>query len=259
MCAPGPTSSGGNGGKTANQNVVVWVLEIPDGSDQITDHWTTLCLPYDIDNVSQALGNVIVNEFDKVEGSGYMYKLKFKEVTDNKIKKLTPYLIKANGANRAPYAEIFNPSADAGQPRITKVAPQGTLVSMVGTLGDQTLTYRNDEPYLFFMGYKTNDPTKDDYNKPAFYHIAESSPARKIQARHAWFEISDNGTGGAKQFTLMMEDSEGTTSILLPDGTTRPVANIYNVNGLMVRANATDTDGLPKGLYIMNGKKIVVK
>lgn len=35
--------------------------------------------------------------------------------------------------------------------------------------------------------------------------------------------------------------------------------NIYNINGQLVRKNATSTDGLSKGIYIMNGKKIIVK
>ncbi len=34
-------------------------------------------------------------------------------------------------------------------------------------------------------------------------------------------------------------------------------ATIYTIAG--VRVNATTTDGLPKGLYIVNGKKVLVK
>ena len=255
MCAPGPTSTGGNGGKTANQNVVVWVLEIPDGSDVITDRWTTLCLPYAVDNLSQALGDVTVNEFDKVEGSGNSYNLKFKKVET--IEAYKPYLIKANSAYRVQYAELFNPSADAGQPRITKDASQGTKVSMVGTLNDQNLIYRNDEPYIFFMGYKT---AADINETPKFYHIGENSPVRKIQARHAWFEISDpNASSGAKSLSIVSETETGIQEIVNPDGTSYPVANIYNVKGQLVRSNATSTEGLPKGIYIIGGRKLIVK
>ena len=35
--------------------------------------------------------------------------------------------------------------------------------------------------------------------------------------------------------------------------------NIYSVSGQLVRKNAASTEGLVKGIYIMNGKKIVVK
>lgn len=37
------------------------------------------------------------------------------------------------------------------------------------------------------------------------------------------------------------------------------VAHIYGMDGRLVRRDATTTEGLPKGMYIMNGKKVVVK
>lgn len=36
-------------------------------------------------------------------------------------------------------------------------------------------------------------------------------------------------------------------------------ANIYNLNGQLVRQGATSTEGLPSGLYIVGGKKLIVK
>ena len=35
--------------------------------------------------------------------------------------------------------------------------------------------------------------------------------------------------------------------------------NIYNLNGQLVRQGATSTEGLPSGLYIVGGKKVIVK
>ncbi len=35
--------------------------------------------------------------------------------------------------------------------------------------------------------------------------------------------------------------------------------NIYTLDGQLVRHNTTNTEGLPKGIYIMNGKKFIVK
>lgn len=37
------------------------------------------------------------------------------------------------------------------------------------------------------------------------------------------------------------------------------VFDIYSLDGRLVRKNAASLEGLPKGLYIMNGKKMVVK
>ena len=36
-------------------------------------------------------------------------------------------------------------------------------------------------------------------------------------------------------------------------------SNVYSVNGLLMRENATSLVGLPKGIYIVNGKKYIVK
>jgi hypothetical protein len=35
--------------------------------------------------------------------------------------------------------------------------------------------------------------------------------------------------------------------------------NVYNLQGVLVRANATSLDGLPAGIYIVNGKKYSVR
>ena len=35
--------------------------------------------------------------------------------------------------------------------------------------------------------------------------------------------------------------------------------NVYDLNGQLVRRNATSLDGLRKGIYIVNRKKVVVK
>ena len=36
-------------------------------------------------------------------------------------------------------------------------------------------------------------------------------------------------------------------------------SNIYSVYGKLARPTATSTDGLPKGIYIVNHKKVIVK
>jgi hypothetical protein len=36
-------------------------------------------------------------------------------------------------------------------------------------------------------------------------------------------------------------------------------ADVYSLSGQMVRKDATELDGLPRGVYIVGGQKIVVK
>lgn len=75
------------------------------------------------------------------------------------------------------------------------------------------------------------------------------------------------GDNGTLQGYIIYED--GSTSITgikdvnagqaASDGHTN--RNIYSINGSLIKANATaaDLDNLPKGIYILNGKKVVVK
>ena len=261
MCEPGPTSSGGYYGKAANttnldHNVVVWVLETIKDEATISDRWTTIMLPFSVtEEQLQDIGNILVNEFDRVEGSGDSYNLKFKPVPQ--MKSYTPYLIKATNANAVAYGKLFaSEVGDGGEGRIDKIATQqGTTVSMVGTLANKKLTYQDDNPYLFFMGYTTPNELNE---KPKFYHVVNNN--RTIGARHAWFEISDpNASSGARSLSIVSETETGIQEIVNPDGTSYPVANIYNVKGQLIRANATSTDGLPKGIYIIGGRKLIVK
>lgn len=52
--------------------------------------------------------------------------------------------------------------------------------------------------------------------------------------------------------------TRGTTNIKTNSETIVP-SNIYDLKGRLVKENATSTDGLKKGIYLMNGKKILVK
>lgn len=79
---------------------------------------------------------------------------------------------------------------------------------------------------------------------------------------------SESGNTGAKKLTYMLEGVEeelggGTTSIdNLVDGDMvgkKLSGNIYNLNGQLVRTNTTSLEGLAKGVYVVGGKKMIVK
>lgn len=59
-----------------------------------------------------------------------------------------------------------------------------------------------------------------------------------------------------------VEDNEATSIEGIFNGVEKTGSNvkgIYNLNGQMVRSNTDDTTGLPSGIYIVNGKKVIVK
>lgn len=65
------------------------------------------------------------------------------------------------------------------------------------------------------------------------------------------------GTATSMQLMSEEEYTTGINEITADDGL-QP-ANVYNMNGVIVRSNATSTDGLAKGVYLFKGKKVVVK
>jgi hypothetical protein len=78
----------------------------------------------------------------------------------------------------------------------------------------------------------------------------------------AWFH-NKNASNAKASFAVDVvgDDDQSVTGIMnmSADGEQIQPANIYNVNGQLVRANATSTEDLVKGIYIVKGKKVVVK
>ncbi len=85
----------------------------------------------------------------------------------------------------------------------------------------------------------------------------------------AWIQrvatSNSSDTNSAKRFSFYIDGVNATgyevTGIegISADSTLPDHFNIYNVSGQLVRQNATSTDGLAKGIYIVGGKKYIVK
>lgn len=263
---------------TVAKLVEVWVKEIfLDGHETgySADRWITICLPYGIEDVDEYYGDgaVLVNKFTGIEVSGATYTLKFTEVKN--IEPNKPYLFKALNVLEGKYLTLYKtatPPRDADQSEddmhlSIDYEKSNSTVSMRGTYDGKTLTASTDDCYKFFMGYtKSNDPDNPKYaadwadESPKFYKVTDKRNV-EIKPFRCWFEITDKegAPTGSKSLNITREDATGMKSIILPDGTERTVGSIYGINGQLVRPNATGTDGLPKGIYIMNGKKIVIK
>ncbi|MBQ8050811.1 MAG: hypothetical protein IJ197_04465 [Bacteroidaceae bacterium] len=262
--------------KCEYKDVVVWVKEIfLDGHEtEVTaDRWITICLPYGVADVNEYFGDgaVIVNKFTGLNVSGNKYNLEFTAV-DN-IKPNTPYMFKAKNVLKGKYLTLYKtatPPLDKDQSEdemhlSIEYADNNAIVTMRGTYDGKTLTASTDDCYSFFMGYtKSNDPTHPKYAEdwadeaPKFYKVVNNT--REIKPFRCWFDIKDlDPASGAKTLGFVAETETGIREVVNPDGTSFAIGNIYNTNGQLVRANATGTEGLPKGLYIMGGRKVVVK
>lgn len=94
-----------------------------------------------------------------------------------------------------------------------------------------------------------------------------ASRPRGLRGFSCWIAPKKQGTAKPANAKLFLDgiDMTGTTDIEDIFGgeegkKVEKFANgIYNINGQLVRANSDSTEGLPEGLYIINGKKRLVK
>lgn len=86
-----------------------------------------------------------------------------------------------------------------------------------------------------------------------------------LKAFRCWFELPGNATAKPSQFSLLIDGVEdSTTGIADIHGSTdrtsykHGIDGVFNINGQMVRRSCS-LEGLPKGMYIVNGKKIIIR
>ena len=88
-----------------------------------------------------------------------------------------------------------------------------------------------------------------------------------LKAFRCWFELADNTSAEGKpsQVSLLIDGVEdSTTGIDDIHGSTdctsykRGIEGVFNMNGQMVRRSCS-LEGLPQGMYIVNGKKIIIR
>ena len=144
----------------------------------------------------------------------------------------------------------------------------GTMVCK----GTMAKTYDTDE-----NGKNKIISGRDDLNGDYFMYkgkliqvphgnMADDKPySYGLKAFRCWFELPDNTTGKPSQVSLLIDGVEdSTTGIDDIHGSTdrtsykRGIEGVFNMNGQMVRRSCS-LEGLPKGMYVVNGKKIVIR
>lgn len=86
-----------------------------------------------------------------------------------------------------------------------------------------------------------------------------ASGQEKMNAYRATFQVPSTMTEAKTLNTVFVGDGGSVTAI--DDVQVSPQASfdVYHINGMLVKKNAIDLNGLDKGIYIINGKKYVVK
>lgn len=99
-------------------------------------------------------------------------------------------------------------------------------------------------------------------------NMADGKPySYGLKAFRCWFELTGNASAGGKpsQVSLLIDGVEdSTTGIDDIHGSTdrtsykRGIEGVFNMNGQMVRRSCS-LEGLSKGMYVVNGKKIIIR
>ena len=144
----------------------------------------------------------------------------------------------------------------------------GTMVCK----GTMTKTYDKDE-----SGKNKILSGRDDLNGDYFMYkgkliqVPHNENGKQysygLKAFRCWFELTGNTSSEGKpsQVSLLIDGVEdSTTGIADIHGSTdrtsykRGIDGVFNMNGQMVRRSCS-LEGLPKGMYIVNGKKIIIR
>lgn len=91
-----------------------------------------------------------------------------------------------------------------------------------------------------------------------YYRTVET----KTKGFRGWLQSVNSQASNVFEYEIegVVEQVNGnTTAIDGIEAAQQHSANIYNLNGQLVRQGATSTEGLPSGIYIVGGKKLVVK
>ena len=136
----------------------------------------------------------------------------------------------------------------------------GTLARTFGTVSDNV-----ENGYLFENNGKIIDD-RDDLKGSYFFANGKmyhsTGRVRGLRGFSCWFKPVP-GTTQSVKFTLDGVTQSGTTALddIFTDGeqTVSRFANgVYNLNGQLVK-QGNSTAGLPSGMYIVNGKKCIVR
>lgn len=195
--------------------------------------WNTLCLPFDVDanKVATAFTGAEIREIDPNKCTANT--IQFVPATE--IKAGVPYIIKwnENVAEAKPFEKTFEGVTLIAEPKPVKV--------------------NND---ITFTGF---------YNKTTADKLGESVAA--IGAENKLFKVTSGEMKGFRAAFVLNSNAQPSAIKLVIDGTATGIEDlvidgvkangrVYNLNGQYV---GNSLNGLQPGLYIQNGKKIVVK
>lgn len=211
---------------TAAENVTVSLVRTLDNSD-----WNTFCVPFDI---SEEQVKAVFGEGTKITEFTSADQARARMIFSNaqSIKAGVPYFIKPGKA------EVKNPSFEG-----------------VTIVEGEPKTITNNSNYSFvgvYSPYKMKTDGTELFIGAGGSLVAPAEESNTINGMRAFIRLSS--TAVIKPSIDI--DGNGTTGISIIENDTTSNGNVYDINGRLAGKNK---QGLKKGIYIVNGKKIIIK
>ncbi len=194
----------------------------------VADKWNTFCIPFNLSVADGKLCDVEaeVREYDRMEGDVMMFK-DAKEIVAGR-----PYLIRPKGKNIE--LDQFANVRLTG-PELEQSGDESFY--MIGTYSNRTFSEEESSQYLFLNAnaeFKHPKPGTTMKGMRAYFYCAPDVHASQIKVG-----FSENSTDiNDIEQNNMQANSQ----------------RIYTINGTYV---GTDKSALPKGIYIIGGKKYI--
>lgn len=221
--------------------------------------WNSLILPVDMtaDQVTAAFGaDAKIARFNRLKDNWIYFSPVEPDADGNILKANIPYIIHptrlpdsvnrnynvGSGKKKHIDGPVYTVTGIyyGGQPTEMKCEDTGSSTN-TGMTHYGSYVYRQEVPAKSYM-----------LSKGAMVH---TSKVHKVKSYRSWLEET---TPSEKTLQLIVSDSDNsTTGIKVIEEAPQNANAVYNVNGM--RMNSSNTDNLPKGVYIINNKKVVIK
>lgn len=194
----------------------------------VADKWNTFCIPFNLSVADGKLCDVEaeVREYDRMEGDVMMFK-EAKEIVAGRS-----YLIRPKGEN-IPFKRFNNVRLTG--PELEQSGDESFY--MIGTYSNRTFSEEESSQYLFLNA-------NAEFKHP--------KPGTTMKGMRAYFYCSPD----VQASQMKVGFSENSTDIkdIEQNNIQANSQRIYTINGTYV---GTDKSALPKGIYIIGGKKYI--
>ena len=211
--------------------------------------WNAFFVPFDFTLTAEMLNDFEFAKLNAVNAENNAPVVNFKTVAANeKISAYSPYLIKAK--------TVGSHSLKVGA--VTYKSNAGVPVDFEFT--DKTYTFEPvmENTYIAAeKGYYLNSEKNSFvYNKNAGAYVPPLRFYMTIWDNKAEDYIVPTSGGASKVKFCVIGEGEATGITDIVDDAANASGKVYNLQGVLV---GNTTEGLPKGVYIKNGRKIIVK